>query len=135
MLRAMAGHATTIRLRLLLGEDGTKFGPGKADLLEGIAAEGSIAAAGRRMGMSYRRAWSLVEEMNAAFARPLVDSSRGGAQGGGARLTADGAAVLAHYRALEAQVAAIGAPEIDGITRLLRRGGGSDPAGDVHGGK
>ncbi|NKX45983.1 winged helix-turn-helix domain-containing protein [Roseicyclus persicicus] len=118
----MAAPPTTIRLRLLFGEDGTMFGPGKADLLEGIAAEGSIAAAGRRMGMSYRRAWSLVEEMNAAFARPLVDTSRGGARGGGARLTGEGAAVLAHYRALEAQVAALGAPEIDGIARLLRTG-------------
>lgn len=122
MFGSMTECHATIRLRLLLGQDGTKFGPGKADLLEGIAALGSISAAGRRMGMSYRRAWSLVEEMNAAFARPLVRSSRGGARGGGARLTEEGAAVLAHYRALEAQVAEAGAADIAAITGLLAPG-------------
>jgi len=118
-----ADDVTTIRIRLLLGEDGVKFGPGKADLLDGIAAQGSIAAAGRRMGMSYRRAWSLVDEMNSAFAQPLVTSSRGGVQGGGAALTADGQAVLAHYRALEAKVRAEGSDDIAGITDRLRKPG------------
>lgn len=82
-------------------ETGLTFGRGKADLLQGIDEEGSISGAGRRMRMSYRRAWSLVEEMNGHFAAPLVDSSRGGAKGGGAVLTDLGRAVLADYRALE----------------------------------
>jgi molybdate transport system regulatory protein len=90
------------RLSLRLHFDsGLTFGRGKADLLQGIDEEGSISAAGRRMAMSYRRAWSLVEEMNGHFAAPLVDSSRGGARGGGAALTDLGRSVLADYRALE----------------------------------
>jgi molybdate transport system regulatory protein len=90
------------RLSLRLHFDsGLTFGRGKADLLQGIDEEGSIAAAGRRMGMSYRRAWSLVEDMNEHFTAPLVDSSRGGPGGGGAALTDLGRAVLADYRALE----------------------------------
>lgn len=90
------------RLSLRLHFDqGLTFGRGKADLLQHIAAEGSISAAGRRMGMSYRRAWALVEEMNAAFREPLVQSLRGGAGGGGASLTPMGEKMLADYRALE----------------------------------
>ncbi|WP_291008973.1 LysR family transcriptional regulator [Hoeflea sp.] len=111
----------TPKLRLKLTFDsGLTLGPGKADLLQGIAADGSISAAGRRMRMSYKRAWMLVEEMNAAFEAPLVESSRGGASGGGARLTAAGEAVLAHYRKLEAITLTQGADEISGIARLLK---------------
>lgn len=107
-----------IRIRLDFG-GGLVMGPGKADLLQGIADLGSISAAGRRMKMSYKRAWSLVEEMNAAFGRPVVDSSRGGSGGGGATLTETGRAVLAHFRALEALLAVEGRPRIDGIRSLL----------------
>jgi molybdate transport system regulatory protein len=78
------------------------MGPGKADLLDAIAAEGSISGAGRRMGMSYRRAWQLVDLMNRCWAAPLVETSPGSARGGGARLTAEGDAVLAEFRALQA---------------------------------
>lgn len=111
--------ATRLRLRLVFGMD-AMLGPGKADLLEQIRATGSIAAAGRAMAMSYKRAWSLVEEMNAAFREPLVDSSRGGARGGGAQLTETGEAVLAHYRKLEEIAAEAGAARIGAIRALLR---------------
>ena len=114
------------RLHLRLSYPGLNFGPGKADLLALIAETGSISAAGRGMNMSYKRAWSLVAEMNAAFAEPLVDLARGGAGGGGARLTEAGMRVLAHYKALIALVAEGGAAEIDGITGML---------GDMSGGK
>lgn len=90
-----------LKIRITFGDRGM-MGPGKADLLEGIAETGSISAAGRRMGMSYKRAWSLVETMNAMFAAPLVEATRGGAAGGGAHLTEAGAAILAEYRALQA---------------------------------
>lgn len=103
-----------INLRLHF-ESGLTLGRGKADLLQAIDEEGSISAAGRRMGMSYRRAWSLVEEMNAHFAAPLVDSSRGGAHGGGAQLTERGRQVLAHYRALEALLRDQGAGQLAGL--------------------
>lgn len=90
-----------LRLRLYLGDE-IALGPGKADLLEAIRDEGSIAAAGRAMGMSYRRAWLLVDTMNRCFREPLVATERGGAGRGGAVLTPMGAEVLARYRALEA---------------------------------
>jgi molybdate transport system regulatory protein len=88
------------RVRVHLGPE-LMLGPGKAELLEGIAATGSIAEAGRRMGMSYQRAWSLVQTLNAGFAEPLVERQRGGSGGGGARLTATGERVLDLYRAVE----------------------------------
>ena len=76
------------------------MGPGKADLLEAISATGSISAAAREMRMSYRRAWLLVQTMNACFAEPLVESAKGGREGGGAVLTPAGLAALAAYRAI-----------------------------------
>lgn len=85
-----------LKLRILF--DGAMIGPGKAELLERIRATGSIAAAGRQMEMSYKRAWMLVEEMNAAFAAPVVASARGGQGGGGAHLTDAGEEVLRLYR-------------------------------------
>ena len=89
-----------LQLRLWLGPD-CWLGPGKADLLELIGQTGSISEAGRRMGMSYKRAWSLVEGLNRSFAAPLVISERGGAGGGGATLTPAGQAVLDHFRRIE----------------------------------
>lgn len=91
-------------------------GPGRADLLEGIAETGSIAAAGKRMGMSYKRAWGLVQALNAGWGRPLVETQRGGVGQGGASLSADGHFVLERYRAMQqaarraiaADVAAVG---------------------------
>ncbi|MFV0244439.1 MAG: winged helix-turn-helix domain-containing protein [Qingshengfaniella sp.] len=111
--------APHLRLRIVFGDD-AMFGPGLADLLERIRETGSIAAAGRSMSMSYKRAWTLVEEMNAAFRRPLVDSTRGGAKGGGARLTETGEEVLDHYRHLEESAAQAGAVRIAAMRALLR---------------
>src|SRR5215475_13528670 len=93
--------AAMVRLRIRLAP-GIDLGPGKADLLEGIRETGSIAAAGRRMRMSYKRAWQLVEELNGLFDRPLVEATKGGSHGGGARLTARGEDVLARYRRMDA---------------------------------
>lgn len=107
------------RLRLYFG-DRLMLGPGKADLLALIDSEGSISAAGRRMGMSYKRAWGLVEEMNTAFEEPLVESSRGGVTGGGARLTQTGRTVLDHYHRLLAVVEKGGAEDIAAIRCRLR---------------
>lgn len=96
------------------------LGPGKADLLERIRDTGSIAAAGRTMSMSYKRAWTLVGEMNASFQNPLVESTRGGAAGGGATLTETGAEVLANYRKLEEIMAEAGAARIGAIQSMLK---------------
>ena len=108
----------TLRLRLLFS-DRLVFGPGKGELLARIAETGSIAAAGRSMGMSYKRAWALVEEMNAAFRLPLVTSARGGAGGGGASLTDTGRDVLAAWQAMLPTIEAAAAPEIARIAGLL----------------
>ena len=94
-------RSANLKVKLVF-EDGTMIGPGKSDLLAGIAETGSIAAAGRQMNMSYKRAWSLVQTMNAMFKDPLVARSRGGAQGGQATLTDTGCTVLASYRELVA---------------------------------
>lgn len=77
------------------------IGPGKADVLQGIAETGSLAETGRRLGMSYQRVWSLVGAMNEDFVSPLVLKQRGGAAGGGAHLTETGLKVLTAYRAIE----------------------------------
>src|ERR1700755_1416597 len=92
----------TIRItaRVMAKGEGA-FGPGKADLLERIAAEGSISAAAKAMDMSYSRAWQLVDSMNAASKKPLVESSAGGKRGGGAALTQQGEEVLALFREME----------------------------------
>jgi len=109
-----------LHLRVVLG--GTvAMGPGKAELLEGIADTGSIAAAGRRMGMSYKRAWLLVEELNALFSAPLVDAAKGGAGGGGATLTPLGRRLLGAYRELEAAAARAGARPMATMHRALAR--------------
>lgn len=81
------------------------MGPGKADLLEAIDREGSISAAGRAMGMSYRRAWLLVDVMNRCWDMPLVETVAGGSHERGARLTENGRKVLTGYRALQALLA------------------------------
>lgn len=100
----MTRPAARLRLRLILG-DGSAFGPGKADLLALIGETGSISAAGRAMGMSYKKAWHLVDDMNRSFREPLVEAAKGGKAGGGARLTAEGEAALARYREMEEKAA------------------------------
>ncbi|MBA3910101.1 MAG: molybdenum-binding transcriptional regulator [Rhodobacter sp.] len=108
----------TLRLRLLFG-DQLVLGPGKAELLVRIRDTGSISAAGRAMGMSYKRAWLLVEEMNTAFKLPLVHSARGGAGGGGAALTETGITVLGAYQSMLAATAVACAADIALIAGLL----------------
>ncbi len=108
------------RLSIRIGlAPGAMIGPGKAELLERIGQTGSIAAAGREMGMSYKRAWMLTEALNAMFRAPLVARSRGGPGGGGAALTDLGREVLALYRAFEARVAQAGKAQLDAMRALL----------------
>jgi molybdate transport system regulatory protein len=98
------------RIRIV-GDDGTVvLGPGKADLLDAIARTGSIRAAAGELGMSYMRAWTLVKTMNAAFRAPLVEKERGGAEQGGAQLTASGKTVLQLYRRIEEKAARAAEP-------------------------
>jgi molybdate transport system regulatory protein len=116
---AQAHLPASVRLRLVFSDE-AMLGPGKADLLELIRETGSISAAGRRMGMSYKRAWTLVETLNTIFREPLVASTRGGASGGGARLTPAGECVLGHYRRLVARAQAAAAEDIAAIEGMLQ---------------
>lgn len=117
--------APRLRLRLYF-DDGAFIGPGKAELLALIGETGSISAAAARMGMSYKRAWSLVEVLNAMFAVPLVLSSRGGARGGGAALTETGRQVLAAYTELQT-AADIAAASVIARLQELRAPAGAFP--------
>src|SRR6266540_1785767 len=108
------------RVRVTKGGD-IAVGPGKVDLLEAIAATGSITAAARLLGMSYRRAWLLVDTMNRCFEQPVVAAEAGGKRGGGTRLTATGRRAIAHYRRIERLAAKVSARELRSLVKLLRR--------------
>lgn len=108
------------RLRITKGE-AIAVGPGKIALLEAVAATGSITAAARRLGMSYRRAWLLLDTMNRCFAAPLTNAEAGGRRGGGTSLTPLGAKVVQRYRRIEAAAMKAGGPEIRAFLALLAR--------------
>jgi molybdate transport system regulatory protein len=117
---------TKIALRMrLLRDDDVAMGPGKADLLDAIAATGSISAAARAMDMSYRRAWLLVDVMNRSFREPLVQGAAGGKQGGGAHVTEAGLKVLAAFRTMEAAALAAAKPHLEQLLQHIRT---DDPA-------
>lgn len=107
------------RLRVVIAP-GIGIGPGKAALLEGIRETGSIAAAGRRIGMSYKRAWLLVNALNGHFPEPVIEASKGGKDGGGARLTPTGEELLSAYRDMQARTDAAVAPILDRLDRLRK---------------
>jgi molybdate transport system regulatory protein len=108
------------RVRILIGS-ATALGPGKVDLLEAIADSGSISAAARAMGMSYRRAWLLVDTMNRCFKENLVTTATGGRGGGGARITDVGMEVLRRYREMEAKAEASVCDEVAAFARLMTK--------------
>ena len=109
---------STPRLRILMGA-AVALGPGKADLLDAVEQAGSISAAARDMGMSYRRAWILIEALNRDFKEPLVETSAGGSGGGGARVTAAGQEALRRYRAMEYKASAAVKKEMSDFADLL----------------
>ena len=96
------------------------LGPGKIRLLEAIGKTGSISRAGRALGMSYRRAWLLVDDMNRCFRAPVVATQPGGAQGGGAALTPFGLELIEMYRTVEAQATAAAKPHLQALEKSLR---------------
>ena len=95
----MTGEKLTVRLKIEL-PDGVRLGYGKVDLLRAVNAHHSISAAARSMGMSYRRAWLLIDELNRSFADPVIETSIGGRGHGGATLTATGMRVVELYEAV-----------------------------------
>ena len=111
-------NSKSIRLRVLQGET-IAFGPGKAALLLAIQQSGSISAAARTIGMSYRRAWLLVEAMNQCFRQPLVATATGGVKGGGAQVTALGQEVLVRYQAMQQRAEAAVAADMAYFAGLM----------------
>lgn len=109
-----------LTLRVDLGP-GKAVGPGKIRLLEAIRDSGSISRGGRTLGMSYRRAWMLIDNLNRIFRRPVVTAQPGGKRGGGARLTPFGRTLIAHYRAIERRSQKEAARELAALQRALRR--------------
>lgn len=114
--------AQRLRIRVMLGPD-APFGPGKADLLQAIRETGSMAAAGRRLGMSYQRTHDLVAAMNAHFIEPLVAPAKGGSRGGGSALTPFGESVLETYRGIEALAEAATAEKLAWLQARLAKPG------------
>lgn len=114
-----ARDRVSIRLDLACG---ARIGPGKVALLEAIAHTGSISAAGRALRMSYRRAWELVEDLNRHLGTAVVATAAGGSGGGGARLTPTGDAIVAEYRALEAETTAGAAVRLQALERARHAG-------------
>jgi molybdate transport system regulatory protein len=117
-----------LTLRVDFGTD-RAIGPGKVLLLEAIKRTGSISQAGRALGMSYRRAWLLVDDMNRCFREPVVTAQPGGSQGGGAALTAFGEKVVLKYRTIETEAMAAAKPELHDLEAAVRapRRGASKP--------
>lgn len=106
------------RLRVTCGET-VAIGPGKIQLLEAIQQTGSLTAAAKSIGMSYRRAWLLIDELNRALKIPAVESAKGGEHGGGSVLTSVGEKLVQQYRSIEAAAAASCKAQIRALTALL----------------
>ncbi|MEI2418504.1 LysR family transcriptional regulator [Orrella sp. JC864] len=112
--------SATVQFRLRIYQnEAIAIGPGKVALLEAIARTGSISAAARELGMSYRRAWMLIDETNRGLKSPAVHTAAGGAQGGGTHLTPVGEALVRHYRDIERTAHAAAARQIRALTQLL----------------
>ena len=99
---------------------GRSVGPGKMRLLDAIAETGSISSAGRALGMSYRRAWMLIDDLNTSFRRKVVSTTLGGKEGGGAKLTVFGQELVKRYRAIEADAAKATRANVAFLARSMR---------------
>lgn len=112
---------TRLTLRVDFGAS-RSIGPGKIRLLEAVGRTGSISQAGKSLGMSYRRAWLLIDDMNRCFRHAVVSAQPGGSRGGGAALTEFGAAVVRDYRAIESAAATAAKKRLRGMEAALRGG-------------
>lgn len=110
-------QAILLRPRIYIGE-AIDIGPGKIDLLREVAAGHSISAAARAMGMTYKRAWLLIDTLNQGFGQPVVSTSAGGKGGGGAELTPLGEALVARFTALETKLNRVAQTELAALREL-----------------
>ena len=116
--RQAGSGAGALSLRIDLPQG--RIGPGKVELLEAIDREGSISAAGRALGMSYKRAWDLVDALNKLAGVAAVEASSGGYRGGGAMLTDAGRNLVADYRAIERAAQRAAEPRLVVLARRTR---------------
>jgi len=124
-----AGDVSDTRLTLRVDFGSSRsVGPGKIRLLEAIARSGSISQAGRALGMSYRRAWLLIDDMNQCFRHAVVTAKPGGSQGGGAVLTEFGAELVRDYRAIETAAEVAAKKRLRGLEAALRKSRASKAA-------
>lgn len=114
--RKMA-RAIMVRPRLYIGSS-IAIGPGKIDLLRRVDETRSISAAARALGMTYKRAWLLIDSLNQGFGRPVVETATGGRGGGGAALTPLGSELVERYAALEARLNSSALDELEALRRL-----------------
>lgn len=114
----MSARIAPVKFRIMRGDE-IAIGPGKADLLAAIERTGSISGAAKSLGMSYRRAWNLVDTMNRCFREPLVATATGGDQGGGAAITDFGRDVLKRFNAMQASADRALATEIKAFAELM----------------
>jgi molybdate transport system regulatory protein len=119
MVKKTQPSVTMVRPRVYLGGQ-VSIGPGQVDLLQKIAESRSISAAGRALGIPYKRAWTLINVLNEGFARPVVETATGGKGGGGAVVTPLGQSILGRYAALEARINATAASELNALGDLLK---------------
>lgn len=112
--------APRLWIRIDLGSD-DKIGPGKIELLRAVAAQESIAGAARKMHMSYRRAWLLIDSLNGAFGAPVVETHVGGRRQGGARLTELGQTIVAQYDEIDRLANEAAVPAVQRLASLRRR--------------
>ena len=118
--------STRLTLRVDFGSS-RSIGPGKIRLLEAVERTGSISQAGRALGMSYRRAWLLIDDLNQCFRHPVVTAKPGGSKGGGAVLTEFGTALIRDYRAIETEAAAAAKKRLRGLESALSTSGRDGP--------
>lgn len=107
-----------VKIQLMFGDE-IAVGPGKADLLAAVQATGSISAGARTLGMSYKRAWYLLDTMNRCFKAPVIEAVKGGRAHGGAQLTSTGARVLTLYRSMQARAQESAKAELEALADLL----------------
>ncbi len=120
MRRVSHGKSKLVRFRLRITQgDTVVIGPGKIALLEAIIDAGSITLAARQLGMSYRRAWLLIDEMNRCLRSPAVETAIGGKRGGGTVVTVVGQEIIRLYRQIECKAARAAAQDIDALTHLI----------------
>lgn len=118
-----------LRLGIYLEDDGPKLGRGKIGLLRAIRERGSISAAARSMGMAYRHAWVMIDELNRCFAKPVVVSSMGGPRGGGATLTPWGEELIERFEEMERLASRAIRRQLSALERRLATGGRARASG------